>query len=258
MKNKLNRYFYLSILTLLSTISLPSMSLSNESRPKIQVVGEIWEPYQYPDASDNPKGFAVELVNKLLEKANFKPQKVEFYPWVRAYKKALKNKNTLILSLSRIPERENQFIWIGKINSEFFEFYALKSNTRIQAANSLEELYQYRIVVSKNSALDQYITKHNFPRVERTLNIDEGYQLLARDRVDLMFKAPSAIEPELEFMGYSENDLKTIFTPQDSKNDFYLALSQGSSPVISDSLQKAFQALVDSGTVDALKAKWGL
>lgn len=235
-----------------------SITLSKSYTSGFQIVGEIWEPYQYPNKHGVPKGYAIEVVEKLLKQANFPSQKVQFYPWERAYKKAQTEKNILILSISRIPEREDLFIWVGKINSQFFQFYALKTNTKINPVTSIEELIDYTVVVSKNSALDKYLTKINFPNVERSLDNNEAYQMLAKERVDLMFKAPSAREPEVKFDGYSNSDLKVIYTPSDSKNDFYLALGKGSSPEFAKKLQKAFEELIDTDVIETLQTNWNL
>lgn len=247
------------IVTMISLFTLPGgLAFSNERIPDFQIVGEVWEPYQYPDKSGDPAGFATQVVAQLLKQAKIAPREVEFYPWVRAYKKAQTERNMLILSLSRIPEREDKFIWIGKISSQYFQFYALKTNSKISKAKTLDDIFNYTIVVSKNSALDKYLTKRNFPNVERILDNDEAYQMLAKERADLMFKAPSASNPEVKFEGYSDSDLKVIYTPSDAKNDFYLALSKDSSPDLAKRLQKAFKELVDSGIIEALQTNWNI
>ncbi|WP_185964288.1 substrate-binding periplasmic protein [Aliikangiella marina] len=231
---------------------------AKEAAQKLRIVSEVWEPYQFLDQSNKPQGFVIDLLDKLFAEAGLPSQEIEFYPWVRAYNIALKEKNTLILSLSRTPQRENHFFWIGKVNSEYFTFFALKSNQTIQPVESFDQLYQYRIVVTKNSAMEQYINKHPFPNVERTFALDEGYKLIARNRADLMLKAPSAREPKIKFGGYSEKDLKPIYTPDNSRNDFYIALSKGSDPRLILKIEKAFHTLAKAGKIEALKEKWHL
>lgn len=53
-------------------------------------------------------------------------------PWARAYKLAQERPNTLIFSLVRNPEREDQFICIEKFDSSLTWMY--KNNERLNAS----------------------------------------------------------------------------------------------------------------------------
>ena len=73
----------------------------------INVVTENSFPYQYLE-NFSIEGPASRLVKRVLEEAGFEYSQTVL-PWARAYKYAQTAPNTLIYSIARTPERENNF-----------------------------------------------------------------------------------------------------------------------------------------------------
>jgi len=63
-------------------------------------------------ASINP---LLGILNAILAEAQLEAN-VAFMPWARAFSIAESNPNTIILSMIRTPEREDNFYWIIKVS----------------------------------------------------------------------------------------------------------------------------------------------
>ena len=103
----------------------------------ITLVTENYPPFQIKESGKPPQGFAIELVEAMKKYAGIN-EKIEVYPWARAYNMALIKPNTFIFSLARTKEREDLFKWIGDYFMATTAIYALKSRTDI-VITSLED-----------------------------------------------------------------------------------------------------------------------
>lgn len=249
------KHFVKSTITALLGI-IVSFSISAQNNT-ISVVTEVLQPYQYIDKNNTPEGYSIDVIEQLLSQSNLKSD-IEFFPWIRAYDKAANGKNKIILTIARTAEREDQFHWIGSIHNEIFSFYALKSNQNIKAVSTVEDLKNYSIVVTKNSVLDRYLISHNIPTVERSIDVEQTYKMLYKNRVDLIFKSHTSIKTQTNNFGYDYKMLKEVFLVPDLSADLHIAISKNSAPALVKTLKTNFDDMIKSGELSALKKKWGV
>ena len=102
-------------LLLLMPFAFCSESSINDE--KILILTEQFYPMNYTEnGQDDDKilGFGTVLVIAVLEESKLEYE-INIVPWARAIHTINKNKNVLVYSLSRSPERQDQYRWIGDI-----------------------------------------------------------------------------------------------------------------------------------------------
>ncbi len=112
---------------------------------------ETYPPFNYME-DGIAKGISVDLLMAAFEEmgAPISPDQIQVRLWAYAYNKALSEKNTVIFSTVRLPEREDDFKWAGPIISERKVIFA-EQGANI-AISGPEDLNKYRIGVVQGDA----------------------------------------------------------------------------------------------------------
>ena len=216
-----------------------------EQKPlHIQVVSEIYSPYQVKNEKGELKGWAADKVKAIFQKASI-DYNVKLYPWVRAYKIALTEPNVFIFSLLRIDEREHLFEWVAPLCSIEFSLYRLKNRPDIKF-KSLIEAKKYLIAAQVGQASTEYLLGQGF-EPEKNLSIsynnDNFIQMLAFGRVDLIVLSSTHFQSLIENNSPYANKLEPVFPMNYLTRNLYLASSLNTSPDLINRLSNAFTAL---------------
>ncbi len=78
---------------------------------ELEAYGEDFPPYSFL-AGGEPAGIATDLLRQVCRAAEI-TCRIHIYPWARAFRTALTEKNCLVYSTTQTAERLEQFIWIG-------------------------------------------------------------------------------------------------------------------------------------------------
>ncbi|MFB3763900.1 MAG: cache domain-containing protein [Methanotrichaceae archaeon] len=188
------------------------------------------------------QGISVDLLEKMWGKmgVDLNRSAIELLPWTDCYEKTLKEKNTVLFTTFRIPEREHLFKWVGPIASGRDALLA-KSDKNI-SITSPQDLEKYRIGGIKNDIAVQRL-------------LDEGMK-----KEDLVLETSSA--PIIEMLkngtidAWAYNDLAGLWLIQESGADasnfkvaYVLARGEGYytfNKEIPDSTVQSFQQALDS------------
>ena len=103
---------------------LAIIHLTIHGSDKVQFVTEHYPPFQIQSEEGELSGFSVDVVKAMTSVSGLEAQ-MTVYPWARAYQFALTNENTIIFTISRTPDREDMFIWLGDIYHSVDGLYAL-------------------------------------------------------------------------------------------------------------------------------------
>lgn len=238
---------FLVFIILLFCSSSKSVELSQE---KLRIVTEILSPYQFYDSKGNLKGISVEIVQCLCARLEYDCN-IEVYPWARTYHYGLSKPNTLIFTLARTPVREEKFHWIGKVDSESYTFYAMKS--RNIEADKLSDLKNYHVAVTRGAVVESFLEENQFLKLERTINFEYALKMLFEERTDLIYANPFVIKHLSQKMGYQFEKLKPVFELPDQGSDLYIAMSMDTDPFVLAKLKKVFQDLESDRTLNKIK-----
>jgi polar amino acid transport system substrate-binding protein len=229
---------FLLLAVCLWVLLMASMACSaNSSEVKLRIISEEFPPFNYTGPDNTITGQSTEIVREIVKKSGSQAS-FEMMPWSEGYALVQKNANTVLYSISRIPERENLFKWAGTIGSEENNFYVRK-DSRIQIS-SLEEAKKIgSIAVYKNDSNHLYLAGEGFTNLDVNANDIECLNKLIDGKVD-MWLGPAK---GLIFMAAkAQLDANAVKPVMNVRNfDWYIAFNKN----ISDSVVKNWQSKLD-------------
>lgn len=201
------------------------------------------------------KGIATEIVQAIFEEAGI-DFCLEIYPWKRAYKKTLKEKNTFIYTINRTEKRERHFHWVGPILSKKTSLYKLKSRKDIEL-QSLSDAEKYTTAVLLGYALTDKLQESGLQEGKELVTVgDKATQIrvLFKKRVDLITGNQYTISQALKREGYSIDDVEPAL--HITSKGYYLGANKNIEDNIIDQLQQANEKIQHSGLVDQIVDKY--
>jgi len=224
----------------------------------IQVVTEVYPPYNYYD-DKKIVGVSTEVVRNLLKEVDL-DAKINVYPWPRAYKMALDEKNTMIYSISRTKERENLFQWVGVVAPANNYLIALKTRNDI-IVNKLNDARKYIIGTVLDDVADLYLIKKGFvvgKNIDHANNYELNMKKLIGGRLDLWFSAELVANFLLKKNGYfPQNTIRNVyFLDEISGEGLYVAFSKKTPKQIVDRYQAALAKIKKDGIYDKIMKKY--
>ena len=153
--------------------------------PLVRAVTSEFPPYNFTYNGDLT-GVSVAVVRALLAEAGMGDVAIENMPWARAYQVAKASPNILIFSITRTPDRETMFKWIGTIAPVDYSFFApKKSGLNLARA---EDARQLRVATTTGDVVDQLFKRLEFPHVQTVggqTAYDQNVRKLLAGRVDV-------------------------------------------------------------------------
>ena len=111
-------------------------------------------------------GPAVEIVQEIQRRVGSN-EKVQVYPWARAYKMALEEENIILFGMARTEEREDQFYWIGPIAGKR-DILAARKDSGIRINNLEDAIKVSHIGTLRDDAKERFLKKHGFTNLVPT------------------------------------------------------------------------------------------
>ena len=100
---------------------------------------------------------ATDILREVLKQADV-DYHIQFLPWPRALLNVKQEPNTLIYTISRTPERESQYEWIGPFAKHQGFFYKLASRKDIRV-ETLQDVRRYRVATVRGDAQTDLMLK---------------------------------------------------------------------------------------------------
>ena len=228
---------------------------------KIHVATEIYWPYQSKGKDDKLIGAGMDIARRLLEHPQI-DYTLAVYPWARAYKIAQTNKNVMIFSLIRTPERERQFKWIGTVAQQNYYLWSLAEGSKVSAP-SLKDAKNYKIAVTRNGYAFQQLLRQGFTKSKQLVELNTNQpgvdlDMLLAGRVQMI----AGSLPEVNRLLNNHNlniDLLTRQAPINSQSqDLYIAMSLKTEDTIVSLLQEKYRELEGLGIIDKIQTEYGL
>jgi polar amino acid transport system substrate-binding protein len=117
---------------------------------------EEYPPYNMSDAKGQVGGLSTQIVKALLAEAGVSHE-VAVYPWARAISMARVQPNTCVYSMSRTPEREALYRWIGPLVHNDWALFGLSATLPAVRPTRLDELLTARIGSYQGDAIVSYL-----------------------------------------------------------------------------------------------------
>ena len=214
----------------------------------IRVVTEHLPPYQIAENRRIVDGSSYLIMKEVLKRAKIQAIH-EVMPWARAYKVALSTDNTIIYSLTRSPERESLFKWIGQLHHLEYSFFSAKSNQKVNIKTASDVL-NYKVVSVRDSFEANSLQRMGFKLgVNLVLVVDyiTAWKMLQMGRVELIYgNAPV-------FFGANINE--SLFNKQGSvveTFELYVAANLNTEEKVLNNLSTALQSVKKDPLLKAL------
>jgi len=236
------------ILFILAAI-VSTFSLCEET---IKIVTEEYPPYSY---SENGKitGIATETVEAVLNDLGNETE-IKIYPWARAYKMALNEKNVLIFGLNRTQEREDLFKWVGFITSNSLAFFSLQTRSDI-GINSLNDAKKYDVGVIIEDSGAQHLLSKGFTRITPVNSDIQNLTKLLIGRIDLWLTDELNGYYVFKKNGHDPNKFIIKYDFQISSG-LYMAFSKNTSDELVEEFRESLDNIKENGTYSKIVQKY--
>lgn len=219
----------------------------------ISIVTEQYPPYNYHE-DGKVVGISTQVIEAVLTELNIEA-KINVLPWSRALDRSKRGENVLIYSISRIPEREIHYKWVGVIASIDFYLFALKEREDI-TINKLNDAKNYHIAVALGDAQEHFFSRHNFPNLHRVPSHEQAMKMLIKGRIDLW--------PISDFSGYyylNKNNLKSnrirkVYKLNEKSDVMYMAFGTKTSDEVVEKFRTALEKIKKNGIYDEILRKY--
>lgn len=212
-------------------------------------------PLNYLDAG-GPQGFSVELLRMMAAQAALGLE-LQVLPWVRAVQVAESSPNSVLFSLTRTPEREAQYQWVGPIAQRRILIYKLASRSDL-ALSQLGDLGGARIGVVRDSAADRALQAAGLrPGIDLEHGLDDATNVrkLLAGRMDYITLLDWAAAWNLRQMQLPYGTLQAVME-QDVGKAYWYGLRPDADPALVRRLQAALDAIRRDGRYERLRQRY--
>ena len=245
------------LITLGGTLMVLAGAVRAEVDPSYTVVllTENFPPYNMAvngknfAQEENINGIAVDIVKEMFKRAGINYSLTLRFPWARIYKMGLEQPGYGVFCTARLPERENDFKWVGPLGPDDWVMLA-KADSNI-VLTSLEEARQYKIGAYKGDAIALTLAKQGLAPLV-VLRDQDNAQKLMEGQIDLWATGDPAGRYLARQVGVT--GLKTVLRFNSAQ--LYLALNKDVSDDIVAKLQAALDQLRKEGVVDEIMGRY--
>lgn len=231
----------------ISVLLLSQMSFATQ---KFTIMAEDLPPFIYTNPHTNePSGIAVRIVQHMAKKMNHS-QEVEIVSWNRAYNLIKEKDGYALFPVSRRPNREDLFTWVGPLLKSTSYLYKRKdSNINI---NSLEDAKKVNTIgVVKNYAGHQLLQKEGFENIIAVGHTKDVIRALVYKRADLVevgdvFLPFRSKQAEVDYKLLKNTNVKLLEQFQ------YLAFSKNTPAKVVQMWQNTLDEMKEDGTYDKI------
>lgn len=212
-------------------------------------------PLNYQDGGQ-VSGFATELLQAVMQQAGYSVD-IQLMPWARAYRLVMEGPDRIIYSITRTPQREPLFHWVGPISPRQIKLYRLNSRSDIQI-NSETDLSRYKLGAMFESAAAQKLAGLG-------LAPDQGLDLGASDAVtlkkllqgqtELVAMLDWAMAWQLKQQGIEPRRVRPVWL-LDGGHQYWFALSRATPVFKVRQLQAALNQVSADGRLQKLRQKY--
>lgn len=237
---------------------LACTGLSAHAGSPLRVVTEEAPPYNMT-VDGKIIGLSTDVVQAVLDEVGMQAP-IQSMPWARAYDIALHAENVLIYSITRTPQREKLFKWVGPVASTGWYMYArADSNIRLEG---LDDARKYQIATVSEDAGEQYLLARGFSigkNLQSSGKYDVGYKKLQLGRVDLLILD----ELGAYYMARQAGDdprktlVRVLNLPDLSRDgEIGMAFSLKTPDALVERFRKALEKIKKNGTYERIQKKW--
>lgn len=253
-----------TILLLFAALTASAETLS------IKLFASEFPPLQYPGPNGEAQGYVHQFLQEALQRAQlqlstdlpFKAEPLSFLPLKRALLSVETTPNSLLLSVARTPEREQDMLWVAVVSPYDVWLYRKRSN-QPKPANILALRGKgYRIGVQDGSNVQEWLLKQGIglppdnttldPVPQNALNLGKA----VRDRIDFFAHPDISLSLRAREQQVDLRQLEPLFRLDALSTPLWLAANKQTDPRLINALRQQLQQMAQQGRLDALQRAW--
>jgi polar amino acid transport system substrate-binding protein len=197
-------------------------------------------------------GPSVEIVKEIQRRVGSK-EPIQVYPWARAYKMALEEKNVILFGMTYTKVRENKFKWVGPLATKR-DILVAKKDSGIKI-NSLEDAKKVKCIGTlRDDTRERLLKSHGFTNLESVSDEQLNAKKLALGRIDLWAYKIPGLKTVCDLAGVDYTEFEEVYHLREI--DLMIAFSKKTSDSIVQKWEDAFHEMVTDGTVMQIQKKW--
>lgn len=237
-------------------LALPASARAQPAPAALQAFTENLAPLNYL-RDGRAQGFSVELLQLMAESLK-RPLQTQVLPWARSVLLASQTPNSLLFSLTRTPEREAQFRWVGPIAERRILVYERADRSASRAGLRAEELMSQKLGVVRDSAIDRHLQARGWlpgRHLEHALDDESNLRMLLAGRMPYIAMLDWAAAWHLSERGLPYDSLRAVLE-LDTRHSYWYGLPPDSDGELLAALQAALDRLKREGRYQRLRAAY--
>lgn len=234
---------------LLVTIVLWLTLVFEASAQQIKAYTEEWPPYNFI-RNNQLVGVSTDILKNVCDDTKIQCE-MQMVPWTRAYKTVLETPDTIIYTISRIPVREKQFIWVGPILPRSMWIFA-----RAEVAakiHTLKDIANFRIGAIREEASLSELLEAGVPSSSIQIfntNTDE-MQMLKAGKIDIVANTEIGMQQNQKTFGIPGVAIKRMMKLNDGAA-LYFGMNLNSNKDLVAKLQASVDKMKHEGKIDVI------
>lgn len=234
-------------------LAVSLISVQTAKTEKLTILTEDLPPLNYLD-DGKLVGPSVEIVQEIQRRIGSGEQ-IQVYPWARAYKIVLEEKNIILFGMTQTKQRQDLFKWVGPLAVKR-DILIARKDAHIKI-NNLDDAKKFkRIGTLRDDTREQLLKREGFQNLESVSDEKRNAQKLAMGRIDLWaYKKPGFITV-CQLAGIDSNDFEEVYHLR--QIEVSIAFSKKTSDKVVAEWNQTFQAMIADGTIQHIQNKWNL
>lgn len=237
-----------SVRRLIAALVVSAAMLAQANPVRLVLATEEYPPYNMSGPTGTVTGISTDIVRALLDAAGYEYE-IAVYPWARAIALARTQVNTCVYSMSRTPEREALYKWIGPLVSNDWTLFARSGASRPQ---TLDETMLMRIGSYQGDAIVAYLQTRGH-LVDVAPGDDVNPKKLLAGRIDFWATGKLIGQYRLKQQGIENVEPVLTF----NHTEMYLACQAQLPDAQVQKLTQALRTLEKSGVIKKIYASYG-
>jgi polar amino acid transport system substrate-binding protein len=199
-------------------------------------------------------GPAVDIVKEIQRRLGSNEQ-IQVYPWARAYKMALEEKNIILFGMTHTQVRHEKFHWIGPIARKR-DIFAAKKGSGIKI-ESLEDAKKVkRIGTLRDDTKEVFLKRQGFTNLVPTHDDQRNAKKLILGRIDLWATKKPGLKTICDLAGVNYHEIEEVYSMREL--DINIVVSKKTSDAIVQQWKTAFSKILVDGTIEQIQKKWNM
>jgi len=210
---------------------------------------EQYPPFNYEEKGQL-QGITVDLLEEIWKRINARSNRdhIRLVKWTVGYQAALKEKNMVLFSTTKTPERENLFQWVGPIAPTKIVIIAQKNSPL--KINSLKDLMGCKVAAVRDDIGEQLLVRGGIKRESIIIreNAEDIIRMMEAGTVDAWVYEETAGLWLIKHTSADPGNYQSIYELY--KGELYFAFNRKTPKMVVQSFQHALNDLKNEKAMD--------